>query len=306
MIYILSFLLIALVSGNNLSSSSGAIISSGVVRKGTGIAIAILGYSIGFLIEGGLLKAGLLALMPVQSEYLVVLALGIALAIFTVAHLIRVPQSLSITFATTIIGIELGYGSSINAWFVAAVIAFWIVSAALSILLTIISMKSAYRLVLRSRIWTTVRRIKLLLIIVSFFTAFVIGANTIGFVFSSTSGFVNPTYGTAFTILAIILGSVLLSGGELKRIGNDILPLRYLNALVSQTISVLMVQIATSFSIPASNIQTFTASLYGAGLSYRTRLILKRPVITIMMAWVAAALVSFVLGFSATYLIYHI
>lgn len=305
LIYVLSFLLVAFVSGNNLSSSSGAIISSGIVRKRTGIAIAILGYALGFLIEGGLLKAGLLALMPAQSQYLVILALAIVFAIFAVAHILRVPQSLSITFTMAVVGIELGYGNAINTGFVMTVIAFWVISALLAILITIISMRFLYKRVLRSKIWSTVGKIKLLLIIVSFFSAFVIGANTIGFLFSATSGFVDPHYSTALTIIAIILGSTLLSSGELRRIGNDIIPLRYLNALVSQTIAVLMVEIATAFSIPASNIQMFTASIYGAGLSYRTRLILKKPVITIVTSWISTALISFALGFAATVLIYH-
>ena len=36
----------------------------------------------------------------------------------------------------------------------------------------------------------------------------------------------------------------MLSAGEIKRVGSDILPLRYLNALVSQSISVLLVEAA--------------------------------------------------------------
>jgi PiT family inorganic phosphate transporter len=201
-----------------------------------------------------------------------------------------------------IIGIELGYGNVINSGFVFTIVGFWILSALVVVLLTIVAMRSVYRLVLRSRIWKTVAKIKLLLILISFFTAFTIGANTIGFVYSATQGLVDPLYGTILTIVAIILGSILLSSGELRRIGNDIIPVRYLNALVSQTISVVMMQIATGLSIPASNIQTFTASLYGAGLSYGTRLIPKKPVITIMASWIATAVISLALGYAAHFI----
>ncbi len=306
MVYLLSFLLVALVSGNNLSSCTGAIISGRIVGRGTGIAIAALGYMFGFIMEGGLLKAGLLALMPIQSEYLVILALLVALVVFAIAHLTRVPESLSITFTMAIIGIQLGYGFAVNTNFVSYVVLFWIASAALSGLLAIIAMRAALRLTPGWNVWRSVGRIKLLLILVSFLTAFTLGANTIGFIFAATSSLVNPAYGILLTLAAIACGSVFLSSGELKRIGTEIIPMRYLNALVSQTISIVMVQVGTGFSIPTSNIQTFTASVYGAGLSYKTRLLLKKPVFTIIFSWIATAMLSLLLGFLVTYAIYNL
>jgi PiT family inorganic phosphate transporter len=297
LIYILSFLLVAVVSGNNLPVCCGPIISSGIVGKKTGIAMAILGYAAGYLIEGQLLRTGLLALMPVHSAYMVALSLAVTLVIFIIAHLLRVPHSLSVTFTAVILGLGYGFGSAINGAFVTDVLVFWIISALFAGVATIAIMRLAFKTLPKVRVWVAVSRMKLLLIIASFFSAFVLGANTIGFVFASTSGIINPLYGALIAIVAIISGSVLLSSGELKRMGNEILPLRYLNALVSQAMSVAIVQVATMFSIPASNTQTFTASLYGAGLSYKTRLLRKRPAITIIAAWISTALVSFALGF---------
>ncbi len=305
LIYLLLFLIVALVSGNNLSACSGSIISSRIVSRRTGIWISVLGYIVGFMLEGGLLKAGLFALMPDHISYLIIVALSVSLLVFVVAHAVRVPQSLSMTLAMAIVGIELAYSGFLNVQFLSYIIAFWILSSILSVALTMVSMRASYRLIVNSRIWATVSRIKLLLILISFLTAFVLGANTIGFLFAATSGMIDQTYGILIVIAAIIVGSMLLSKGELKRIGNDILPLRYLNALISQSISVLVVQAATMLSIPASNTQTFTASLYGAGLSYRTRLILKRPMFIIILSWIATAAIGLLMGYAATYLIVH-
>ena len=306
LVYPLLFLLVALICGNNLSACSGAIISGGVVDKKTGITIAVAGYIAGFLLEGNLLRAGLIALMPVQSEVLVVIALLVALIVFIVAHLIRIPQSFSITFAMTIIGISLAYGNASDLHFVSYMIGFWIISTIVVIFGVLAAMRILRDSLVKANIWEAIRKIKLLLVIASFLTAFVLGANTIGFLFVAVDGITNSLYSKIIVLCAMVIGAFLFSSGELRTIGSDIIPVRYLNALVMQSASVIIVEMATVFSIPVSNTQVFTASLYGAGLGYRTRLIRKRPMFEIIMAWVLTAIASLALGFAATALIYHI
>ncbi|MDE1834153.1 MAG: inorganic phosphate transporter, partial [Candidatus Micrarchaeota archaeon] len=302
----LLFFLVALVSGNNMPTCFGPAISSGIIGRKTGILATIIGYMLGFLVEGWLLKAGLLSLMPIQSEALVSLALVITMLMFLISHVLRVPQSLSITFTMVIIGIGIGYGTKMNMPFVVEVIAFWVLSALIAGVVTFAMMKIAFRFMPKVRVWMALSRIKPLLVLISFFTAFVLGANTIGFLYASVSNIVDPLYATEVTLAAIIFGSILLSRGELNRMGNEILPLRYVNALISQTIAVAMVQIATFFSIPASNTQTLILSIYGAGLSYKVRLLRKRPIITIAFAWISTAVVSLLLGYIVTKSIYHL
>ena len=306
LIYPLLFLLVALICGNNLSACSGAIISGGVVDRKTGITIAVAGYIAGFLLEGNLLRTGLIALMPVQSEVLVVIALVVALIVFIAAHLVRIPQSFSITFAMAIIGISLAYGDVSDLHFVSYMIGFWVVSTVVVIFGVLASMRILRDSLIKANIWRSIRNIKLLLVVASFLTAFVLGANTIGFLFVAVEGITNSLYSEIIVLIAMVLGGFLLSSGELRTIGSDIIPVRYLNALVTQSASVIIVEMATVFSIPVSNTQVFTASLYGAGLGYKTRLIRKRPMFDIIIAWVLTALVSLMLGFAATAFIYHL
>ncbi len=306
LIYAFAFVLAAIVSGNNLAACSGSVIYSGIVNKKTGITLAVVGYLLGFLVEGGLLKAGLLTLMPVNSEILVILALGIALAVFTVAHTLKVPESLSITFTMAIIGIGYGYGSHANTNFISTVIGFWILSGLSAAILTIITMNVVRKFTDKLKVWNAIKVIKVLLILVCFFTAFVLGANTIGFLYAAVYRFTDPIISEILIIIGIVVGSVLLSAGELNRMGTQILPLRYINALVSQGVSMILVELGTIYSIPTSSTETFTASLYGAGLSYGVRLIPKRPMLTILFAWILTALISFTLGYGLTYAIYHL
>ncbi len=294
---IMSFILIALVSGNNLPVCSGSIIAAKIVNRKTGILLTVFGYVIGLALQGSLLRYGLNAILPVNETALPSVALFIAMIIFLIAHKWRVPQSLSITFSMAILGISMAYTESINWTFVGFMLGLWIFATGAALVTTFVSMKMLPLLMYKRRVWRVVGAIKPMLIVTSFLAAFTLGANTIGFVSTAVNGGV---YTIPVFILAIIVGSVFLSRGELKRIGHEILPLRYANALVSQFVSVILVELATLFGVPLSNTQTFTMGLYGVGLGYKTRLIRTRPAMTIFLTWTVTAIVSLILGYVMT------
>ena len=98
-------------------------------------------------------------------------------------------------------------------------------------------------------------------------------------------------------IIAIIVGCIAFSSGTLKRVGNEIIPLRYMNAAGSQLISAAAVEIATIFGVPFSNTDAFISSVYGAGVGYRRRLLQKKPFLTIVSLRFITALIGFCVGF---------
>jgi len=299
LVSILAFILIMLVSGNNLSACSGSIISSNIVSKKFGITLTIIGYISGLLIEGSLLGSGVHSLMPFASNELVMIALLVSIIIFLIAHKLRVPQSLSITFAFAILGITFAIGKQPNMIFTLTMIMFWIIALLIAIPFSIFLMNKIKKRINKRNVWNSIHIIKISLIIVSFFVAFTLGANTIGFIYYALP---NSIYNFIAVIIAIIIGSILFSNGELKRIGNEIIPMRYINSLTTQLVSVILVESATIFGIPISNTQMFTASIYGVGIGYKDRFIKKKPAMIIVSTWIITALVSFVLAFSFVYL----
>jgi len=84
----------------------------------------------------------------------------------------------------------------------------------------------------------------------------------------------------------------------LSTIGGEIIPIRYLNAVGSQVVSAALVEIATLFGVPMSNTQTFVSCIYGAGASYKSRLIMKHPFVITVETWFITAVIAFVLGFA--------
>ncbi|MEM0086784.1 MAG: inorganic phosphate transporter [Candidatus Micrarchaeaceae archaeon] len=297
----LLFLLVALVSGNNLAACSGSIISGRLVRKTTGIAVAALGYIAGIYFQGGFLSGSITALMPYKSETLILLAFAIANVIFIIAHRFRVPQSLSISFASILIGISLASGLKMDASFIAIMLIFWIIGSLLSMAIAFSATKASKKIPAKG-IWAKLRAIRLAAIVAAFLTAFTLGANTLGFLYAAVP---NSPYHFLIVALAIIIGSVFLSGGELRRMGNEIMPLRYIDTINTQVSSMIAVEVGTLLGVPISNTQTYTSSIYGAGIGYKSRLLLKGPLIAIVATWLLVALVGFAAAFSSAYLLLH-
>ncbi len=294
LILVLSFILISLVSGNNLPVCSGSIIESRIISRRNGILLTITGYIAGLLLEGDLIRRGASAILPFVSYKLSIIALSIGIIVFLISHKMRVPQSLSVNFTSILIGISLAMHLEIDWYFVMLIIIFWILAPIISIITIKPFMSFSYRISNGKRIWNVIKWVKLLLILFSFFAAFTLGANTIGLLYS----ILPKGYVSLFAVsIAIVFGSILFSKGELRRVGNEIISLRYINALNSQIVSVALVELATLFGIPLSNTQTFISSVYGSGLSYKNRFLLKAPIKSIAIAWVGGSLISFVISY---------
>ncbi|MEM3237082.1 MAG: inorganic phosphate transporter [Candidatus Micrarchaeaceae archaeon] len=298
---VLLFLLVALVSGNNLVACSGSIISGRLVKKSTGIAIAVLGYIAGLYFQGGLLGRSIIALMPYRSPALVLLAFAVANIIFIIAHRFRVPQSLSISFASILVGVSLASGRNVDMRFIALMLAFWVIGSFLSMGVSFFATRASKKIPAKG-IWAKLRVIRLAAIATAFLTAFTLGANTFGFLYASVP---SSGYYFAVVVVAIILGSAFLSGGELRRMGNEIMPLRYIDTINTQVSSMIAVEIGTLLGIPISNTQTYTSSIYGAGIGYKSRLLLKRPLVAIVSTWLLVAFIGFAVAFASAYLLLH-
>ncbi len=295
----LAFVLIALVSGNNLSACSGAIIGSRITSKRMGVLIAIVGFILGLALEGSMLKKGIEAIMPVSSNILLVGSFSIAIIVFLLADRFRVPVSLTIAFTSLLLGIGVALGKGVNAVFVLVIFAFWILMPLASIVSMPMILSAVEKRLRKGSIWQKVHVIKFSLILVSFFTSFTLGANTLGLIYASFP-FPNEAVKLLVSITAIVIGSIFISQGEIKRLGDEIISLRYVNALLSQFVSAIEVEIATLFGVPLSNTQTFTASLYGIGYGYKARLMRRKPAYEILLIWFVSALLSFLLAFWMT------
>ncbi len=281
LILIIAFILAAFVAGNNLPACTGSIIASKMVSRKNGILIAILGYLLGLVLEGKFMSSTISLMLP-HAYILTLLLFVISILLFVFAYLQKIPQSLSIIFTSSIIGIDLASNIKISSIFLIKIFSFWFLIPIASIFFSFILMKILYNRRQTKNIWTSIKIIKVFSIIASFLTAFTFGANTIGLL---SVPLLQYSYSIYILMLGIIFGSIFLNKQVLKRISNDILPIRSINSLISQASSFFFVEIATIFGIPLSTTEIFVTSLYGTAFSYKYRLLLKKTLLTIIFSW---------------------
>ncbi|MCL4340572.1 MAG: inorganic phosphate transporter [Candidatus Thermoplasmatota archaeon] len=285
-------ILTALVAGNNLSAAVGTLVGSRIVSRSVGTSIGALGFFLGLILQGESLQGSAAGILP-NNNVFITEAFIIAAIVFGIAAVTRTPLSLIMALVGASAGISLRVGFHENTGLLHLIILTWVLAPVLSILAAFY----LNRLMVRENfkdIWKTASFIKVFLIVVSFATAFTLGANTMGFI-GSIAGF------TFYVILSmsmgILVGSFLLSRGILKRIGQEMYLMRYSNALVSLLVSSVLVEGATFIGLPLSNTMTLTSSVFGTGLSYRFKALNIAPFLTVVMMWVISPLIGFILGY---------
>lgn len=287
------FVAILLVSGNNISACVGTAIGSGVLSRKFALGLGATGFAVGLVSQGQNMVRTAQTLLPNSDQLSVFLALLAIILLFSFGKIIRVPLSVTMSLVGLLIGVSFAKGAPFNQTFVASVVAMWFVAP----IAAIVAVYFLVREISKSNpdnLWSRIRTYKILLIILSFLCAFVVGGNSVSLIVA-VGGFDYLTVGIG--IVAIYIGSFYLSTGQIKRVGQDLFLLRYSNALATLLVSTVLFEIATLLAIPLSSTQTLTSGIYGAAISYGRRYISLRPFFMIILGWVIAPLASFAIGF---------
>jgi inorganic phosphate transporter, PiT family len=289
---VLVFLAVMLVAGNNLSACVGPAIGSRIVTKRFGILLGAAGFSAGLLVQGSSMTQSIGTLLPNASPELRSGALLVAIIVFIIAYKLRVPMSLSMALVGLLAGLSIAQESPANGIFVSEVALTWVLAPLIAFglafgLIRLLNKRSSKNL------WHRLQAYKLLLIVASFTTAYVTGANTLGMIVA-TGGFDFASVLAA--VVAIFVGSFFLSEGAIRRVSEEFFLMRYANAAVTLVTSTFLVEAATIFNIPLSITQTTSTAVFGAGISYKTKLVSTKPFLKVVIGWVIAPLLSFAIG----------
>ncbi len=291
-LFILSFVAVMLVAGNNLSACIGPAIGSRILNKKFGLILGAVGFGAGLVIQGGQMQRTVNALFPKILPELSAEALLVAILIFVIADLFKSPVSYTMSLSGLLIGLSVASGTTANHAFLIETIAMWIITPTISIISVYYLSRNLHRQKSKN-IWLRLKMYKILIIILSFLAAYVLGANTLGLIVA-TSGY--SLFSLILAIIAIFLGCFLLSSGPIKRISQEIFLMRYSNSALTLVTSTTLVGIATIFNIPLSNTESLSAGIFGAALSYKTKFISLKPFLKIVVTWIIAPTLSFALG----------
>jgi PiT family inorganic phosphate transporter len=288
----LVFVAVMLVAGNNLSACVGPAVGARILSKRTGALLGAAGFSAGLLIQGSGMSNSVATLLPNATVEFQVTALLVAIAIFAIAHLARVPMSLSMSLVGLLAGIAISNGATSGLPYISQVALMWFVAPAVAVLLSFFLLRMINRRQVKD-IWRRIRFYKVLLIVLSFTTAFGLGANTLGLIVA-TAGF--NWANVAAAVAAVFVGTLFLGEGAIRRMSQEFYLMRYSNAAVTLAASTILVEVAAFLNIPLSNTQTTAAAVFGTGISYKTKFMSLKPFLTIVAGWIVAPLLSFLIG----------
>ncbi|HYY90875.1 MAG TPA: anion permease [Candidatus Dormibacteraeota bacterium] len=291
---IIAGLLAMVVSGNNLSACAGTIIGSGIVRRRTGVVLAVAGYLAGLVLEGPKLFRVREVFLPTHTPLAGFSILLASLLVFVGGDLLRVPLSLSKALTGSILGVSVALGTFYQTGYLALILGFWflvpLAATGLGIVLIVLDDLLSPR-----NLWLKLTLLKAGLLPLAFLSAYVLGVNTLGLI----AGI--PYNRTLIATIAVgigcVVGAFLLGGGALRRLTEGIFSLRYPNAFYAQLVGSATVELANQFAVPLSITETVSSGIIGSGLARRMRVLNVHNIFLIISSWVLSPIIGFLLAF---------
>jgi inorganic phosphate transporter, PiT family len=295
---LLAGLLGTVVAGNNLSACAGTIIGSGMVRRRTGVILAVAGYITGLAIEGPKLFRVSEVFLPTKTPIGAFSILLASLLVFLGGTYFNLPLSLSKALTGSILGVSAALGVLNETGYLLLIVSFWFlvpfVATALGILLIGLDDRLSPR-----NLWLKLSLLKTGLLALAFLSAYVLGVNTLGLIagIPYNQAFNAPTIAVG---LGSIVGAFLLGRGAQERLTEGIFSLRYPNAFYAQLVGAATVELANQLAVPLSITETVSSGIIGSGLARRMRVLNVRNIFLIVASWVLSPITGFILAFLLT------
>ncbi len=301
---VLGLILSALVGGNNLSACVGTILGARIVSRKTALTIALAGALLGLMFEGDKLQHARLNLVPGFAEGFVTVAFAIVVLLFFVATLVRLPMSLSQSLAGTALGIGLVLGASVDLTYLSLLVGSWIITPFLAFFLSRAATHLFKTYTNNANIWTKQSLFRGGLILTSFSTSYVLGANTLGFIAALTPDLEGSILSPLLIVaLGYVLGVLSFGRGVFRRVGEEIYEMDSSSSVSAQLGGATVIELFTQLGVPVSVTQAVSSGILGAGVAKRISMMNYRVAFLIVLEWVITPLVGLIAGFGVGYLV---
>lgn len=286
-----------LVGANNASNSAGTIAGSRILSYRSGILIFIAGFTTGLLLEGGKLSGSIQGgALPVPlGVFSVTVVMGITMAMVAIATFARIPLPITQAVFGASLGSALFLGLPMNAGYIALVLVSWLTTPFIAAIIALLVGKFLRRHSVGS-LGGAMMIFGILLLVASFYTAYVFGANTLGLVVGVIGADVGVVPGTLLALIATALGGVFIGERVSRTVGEGISQLGPPTAFAAQMGGALTVQLFTELSVPVSISQAIVGGVTGGGLSKGARALSRDNTIKLLVFWIATPVFSVLLA----------
>jgi PiT family inorganic phosphate transporter len=278
---------VAVAVGNNMGVILGPAIGARALKKEWTYLLSFTGLAAGYIIEGQKLE---LTSMSYSLDSTVIIY-SLSLLILLILTLGGFVTSITQIFVGVFAGLSLVKGETFLIEKVETIIIFWVITLLASSFISYLIMRSLIRK--GSITINNLAVLKMLLFIFVFFTAYVLGANTLGFISSFYSGTIIKDI---LVLIGIAVGIVIVKGIKgTKMLGSGFYGIKYVSAVPPYISALLMTEISTQLSVPLPTSLALFSGILGSGVAMGFRAIShKRVVSYILMSWVAPFLASLI------------
>lgn len=221
--------------------------------------------------------------------------MGITLGMVAIATFARIPIPVTQAVFGASIGSAIFLGIPLNAGYIYLVLGSWLMTPFIAALAALAVGAFLHRHSVDS-LGGGVMVFGILLLVASFFTAYVFGANTLGLIVGVIGGDLGLTEGRILAIAATSAGGILVGERVSRMVGEGLSNLGPPTAFASQIGGALTVQLFTEVSVPVSISQAIVGGVAGGGLSKGGKALSRDNAVKLSFFWVATPVVSLLLA----------
>lgn len=282
------------LGANDAANLFGPMVGSGAMRFWTAALLASIFVLVGAMTVGGGCFATYDAIgtQTLLSAFLVTLAAGLTVTLMTIL-------GLPVSSTQAVVGAILGAGLLTGGVSFAP-----LTKIGLSWILTpiggLVAAYIPYKLLvlfpraLPSRLVQRAGVIRVGLILVTCYSAYALGANNVANVTGVyvSSGFLSPTLGAVIGALSIGLGILTFSRRVIETVGNDLVQLDAVTALIAILAEAITLNVYTVIGVPVSASQAVVGAVLGIGLVKGVKTIDGRVLLRVLFGWVGTPAIA--------------
>jgi PiT family inorganic phosphate transporter len=282
------------LGANDAANLFGPMVGSGAMRFWTAAILASIFVLVGAMTVGGGCFATYDAIgtQTLLSAFLVTLAAGLTVTLMTIL-------GLPVSSTQAVVGAILGAGLLTGGVSFAP-----LTKIGLSWILTpiggLVAAYIPYKLLvlfpraLPSRLVQRAGVIRVGLILVTCYSAYALGANNVANVTGVyvSSGFLSPTLGAVIGALSIALGILTFSRRVIETVGNDLVQLDAVTALIAILAEAITLNVYTVIGVPVSASQAVVGAVLGIGLVKGVKTIDGRVLLRVLFGWVGTPAIA--------------
>lgn len=269
-ILLASFVLSFTSGGNNSAIGPAILMGSGIFRRKSAMILCAFGILLGVIINATLMinYGSTLVITHAPEKFLPIMISSIVTLI--ILSVIGVPTSVSQLIIISIAGFAVFDILTINWNYFFFTVVSWIISILAAIVISAVLYDIIYKYVLLKPVISMNIGVKILIILMSLYSSYLVGANVIGFVISIVRILlIQIDYTTLLLIngIAGALGLIIIGRRIFIEVGFRLSRLGRIAVIVALFSANLVIQIFTLIGMPISVTQTITGSLIGINVA---------------------------------------